>query len=84
MLHRLIWLWASGDTGKLRAYTEDRGLAQNDLFWAVAQAVLEMAAPKSKERTLLEALVAWGRGKVAPVAEQPSLPTMGEKPGEAT
>jgi adenine-specific DNA methylase len=63
MLHRLLWLWASGDTGKLHAYVGDRGLAQNDLFWAVAQAVLEMAAPKSKERTLLEAVVAWGRGK---------------------
>ena len=63
MLHRLVWLWASGDTGKLRAYTSDHGLTQNDLFWAVAQAVLEMSAPKSKERTLLEALVAWGRRK---------------------
>ncbi len=84
MLQRLVWLWASGDTGKLHAYTEDRGLAQNDLFWAVAQAVLEMAAPKSKERTLLEALVAWGRGKeTLSVAEQPSLPTMEGKPGEA-
>ncbi len=63
MLHRLVWLWASGDTGKLRAYAEDRGLAHNDLFWAVAQAVLEMAAPKARERALLEAVVAWGRGK---------------------
>lgn len=63
VLHRLVWLWASGDTGKLRAYAEDRGLAHNDLFWAVAQAVLEMAAPKSRERTLLEAVVAWGRGR---------------------
>ncbi len=63
MLHRLIWLWSSGDTGKLRAYTEDRGLAQNDLFWEIAQAVLEMAPAKSRERTLLEAVVAWGRGR---------------------
>jgi len=70
MLHRLIWLWSSGDTGKLRAYAEDRGLAHNDLFWAVGQAVLEMAAPKSKERTLLEAVVAWGRGKSEPQAVQ--------------
>jgi hypothetical protein len=29
----------------------------------VAQTVLEMAEPKSRERTLLEAVVAWGRGK---------------------
>jgi hypothetical protein len=63
MLHRLLWLWASGDTAKLRAYVNDHGLGQNDLFWAVAQAVLEMAEPKSRERQLLEAVVAWGRGK---------------------
>jgi len=61
VLHRLMWLWAGGETAKFRTYVEDRGLARHDLFWAVAQAVLEMAAPRSKERTLLEALVAWGR-----------------------
>jgi adenine-specific DNA methylase len=74
MLHRLVWLWSSGDTGKLRAYAEDRGLAQNDLFWEISQAVLEMAPAKSRERTLLEAVVAWGRGRTAePVAFQPTL-----------
>jgi hypothetical protein len=31
----------------------------------VAQTILEMADPKSRERTLLEAIVAWGRGKPA-------------------
>jgi hypothetical protein len=35
----------------------------------VAQAILEMADAKSRERTLLEAIVAWGRGK--PVEEKP-------------
>ena len=80
MIHRLVWLWASGDMGKLRAYAEDRGLAHNDLFWAVAQAVLEMAAPKARERTLLEAVVAWGRGRPpTTLAEQPALPTMVEQ-----
>jgi adenine-specific DNA methylase len=74
MLHRLLWLWASGDTEKLRAYAQDRGLAQNDLFWEIAQAVLEMAPAKSRERTLLEAVVAWGRGKPELVkAIQPEL-----------
>jgi len=58
VVHRLLWLWAAGDTVKLRAYIEDRGLAQNDLFWAVAQAVLKMSTPRSKERVLLEVLVA--------------------------
>ncbi len=74
MLHRLMWVWASGDTGKLRAYVADRGLVQNDLFWAVAQAVLEMAAAKTKERALLEALVAWGKGQSnVPSVMQPTL-----------
>ena len=50
-------------TMPLRAYVRDCHLGQNDLFWAAAQAVLEMAEPKSRERTLLEAVVAWGRGR---------------------
>ena len=62
MLHRLMRLWQAGDTDKLTAYVQQHGLSQNDLFWAIAQAILEMAEPKTKERTLLEALVAWGRG----------------------
>jgi len=76
VLHRLMWLWAGGETAKFRTYVEDRGLARNDLFWAVAQAVLEMAAPRSKERTLLEAIVAWGRGK-SPEAEKLVQPELG-------
>ena len=62
MIHRLMWLWASGDTAQFRAYADEFGLGQNELFWAMAQAILEMAEPKSRERTLLEAVVAWGRG----------------------
>ena len=73
MLHRLLWLWASGDTAKLRAYVADHGLGQNDLFWAVAQALLEMAEPKDRERQLLEAVVAWGRGRPSQTADQPEM-----------
>jgi adenine-specific DNA methylase len=73
MLHRLMRLWQAGDTEKLTAYVQQHGLSQNDLFWAVAQAILEMADPKTKERALLEALVAWGRGKPAQAADQPAL-----------
>lgn len=73
MAHRLMWLWASGDTNKLRVYADEKGLRQNDLFWAVAQAILEMAAPQSRERSLLEAIVAWGRGKVTTTPQQESL-----------
>jgi hypothetical protein len=70
VLHRLMHLWAAGNLDALNEYAAARGLRQNELFWAVAQAVLEMAGPQSRERTLLEALVAWGRGKSEPQAAQ--------------
>lgn len=63
VLHRLMHLWAAGNLDALNDYAAEKGLPHNDLFWAVAQAVLEMADAKSRERTLLEAVVAWGRGK---------------------
>ena len=73
-LHRMMRLWAAGNVDDLNTYAAARGLRQNDLFWEIAQAVLEMAPAKSRERTLLEAVVAWGRGKAAsPVAIQPQL-----------
>ncbi len=69
-LHRMMHLWSAGQLDALNAYAVEKGLHQNDLFWAVAQAVLEMAAPQSRERTLLEALVAWGRGRKMPASIQ--------------
>jgi adenine-specific DNA methylase len=74
MLHRLMRLWSAGNLDALNSYAAENGLRQNDLFWAVAQAVLEMAPAQSRERTLLEALVAWGRGKTASSAEILELP----------
>lgn len=73
VLHRLMHLWGAGNLDALNDYAAEKGLRHNDLFWEVAQAVLEMADPKSRERTLLEAVVAWGRGKVPgaePVQDQ--------------
>ena len=80
VLHRLMHLWAAGNLDALNDYVAEKGLPHNDLFWAVAQAVLEMADAKSRERTLLEAVVAWGRGKAPPAvsAEQTSFPTLDE------
>ncbi len=63
MLHHLMRLWGAGDTQGLADYTAERGLGQNGLFWSVGQAILEQAELQSRERTLLEALVAWGRGR---------------------
>jgi hypothetical protein len=74
VLHRLMHLWAAGDVETRSAYAAEKGLAQNELFWAVAQAVLEMADPQSRERTLLEAAVAWGRGRpMQPTPQQERL-----------
>lgn len=63
MLHRLLHLWAIGKLEDVNDYAVTTGLRQNELFWAVAQAILEMATPNSRERALLEAVVAWGRGQ---------------------
>ena len=77
VLHRMMRLWAAGQLDGLNSYVAEKGIRQNDLFWAVAQAVLEMSTPQSRERTLLEALVAWGRGREEVyVGKQPTLPTM--------
>ncbi len=77
-LHRLMHLWEAGDLDHLNAYVTEKGLRENELFWAVAQAILEMAKPGSRERTLIEALVAWGRGKAsANGARQERLPGTG-------
>lgn len=63
MLHRLMRLWAAGNLDDLNHYAAERGVRQNELFWSVAQAILEMAPAGERERALLEALVAWGRGQ---------------------
>ena len=55
--------WAAGNLDALNAYADQNGLRQNELFWGCGSSHLEMAEPKSRERTLLEAIVAWGRGK---------------------
>jgi len=78
-MHRIMRLWAAGNVDDLNTYVAAQGLRQNDLFWEIAQAVLEMAPAKSRERTLLEAVVAWGRGRPgATIAFQPTLLEEGE------
>jgi len=77
ILHRLLHLWAAGDLDALNAYATGKGLRHNELFRAVVQANLEMAAVQSRDRTLLEAVVAWGWGKPKG-ATQLELPTREE------
>jgi hypothetical protein len=63
-------LWAAGNLDQLNAYAAERGLSANDIFCAKAQAILEMAGAMSRERTLLEAVEAWGRGRVEPAIQR--------------
>ncbi len=79
VLHRLMALWVAGDTAALNAYAAGKGLRQNELFWAVAQAILEMAPAGSKERTTLEAVVAWGRGRAVGSREAEQTSWLGEE-----
>lgn len=62
-IHRLMREWASGDVTRAAIYADRLGLGNNDLFWRVAQAFVEMGALQSKERSMLEAIISWGRGR---------------------
>ena len=68
-LHLLMRHWAEGRPADARAYLDRTALTENESFWAVAQSVLEMADAKSRERSVLEALVAWGRPRTADAAD---------------
>ena len=49
-------LWRAGDQVKVDDYLDTRGLARNALFHRTLQALIELAAAGSEERSLLEAL----------------------------
>lgn len=62
MLHRLMKLWAVGQLDTVAEYASRHGLGpEHETFWAMAQSLVEMSDPKTRERTLLESLVSWGR-----------------------
>jgi len=63
MLHRLVREWASGDTRRAGIFADHYLLGDNELFWRVGQAFLELATPGTRERSLLEAVVSWGKGR---------------------
>ena len=64
-LHRLMREWNLGDIAHADGYLGTNGLGGNDLFWRVAQAFVEMGALQSKERTTLETIISWGRGRTS-------------------
>ena len=55
-LHGAMRLWRKGDLARINEFLDARGLRKSDVFASVVQAVLEMAAPGSDERSMLEKL----------------------------
>lgn len=55
-MHRLMHLWRNGDLVKVDDYLDNRGLKRNALFNQILQALIELAAPDSEERPILESL----------------------------
>ncbi len=49
-------LWQTGDQVKVDDYLDSRGLNRNALFNQILQALIELAASGSDERSLLESL----------------------------
>ncbi len=54
--HRLMHLWRAGDEAKVDDYLDTRGLKRNALFAQLLQALIELAASGSEERSILESL----------------------------
>ena len=82
VMHRMMREWASGDITNVAFYADGQGLGQNELFWRVTQAFIEMSPLNSRERALLEALISWGRGRVA--TAMPPPPPQKSKPATLT
>ena len=55
-VHKLMHLWRAGDQVKVNDYLDSRGLQRNALFNQLLQALIELSAAGSEERSLLEAL----------------------------
>ena len=55
-LHAAMLLWKKGDLARVNEFLDAQGLRKSEVFASVVQAVLEMAAPGSEERSTLEKL----------------------------
>ena len=74
-VHRLMQLWRTGEQGRVDRYLASRGLWRHELFARVVQAVIELAAEGSEERSILESLQnhLQGSGAAAPAPRQRTL-----------
>jgi len=55
-VHRLMHLWRAGDVVRVDEYLDARGLRRNALSNQLLQALIELAAAGSEERSLLESI----------------------------
>ncbi len=55
-VHKLMHLWRAGDQVKVDDYLDTRGLQRNALFNQILQALIELSAVGSDERSILESL----------------------------
>lgn len=55
--HRLMLLWKDGDVIRVDQYLEDHGLRRSRVFAQVLQALVELSAEGSEERSVLESVM---------------------------
>ena len=74
-VHRLMQLWKTGEQGRVDRYLADRGLWRHELFARLVQAVIELAAEGSEERSVLESIQnhLQGSGAAASAPSQRSM-----------
>lgn len=58
MIHRALNLWAAIEHSQLEEYLEKSGAKNNETFWRVAQALSNLLPLQSKEKQLLDGLLA--------------------------
>jgi len=63
MIHRAVNLWSSQEYANLDEYLGDSGAMTNDTFWRVAQALSNLLPMQSREKQLLDGLLARHEGE---------------------
>ena len=63
MIHRALILWVGHESGKLDTYLKDSGAMSNQAFRRVAQALSDLLPVESKEKQLLDGLLASESGR---------------------
>ena len=55
-VHRIMQLWKVGDVVRVNEYLDQRALRSNHVFHQLLQALIELAAAGTEERSLLESI----------------------------